>query len=76
MSEVNPEEIRNDARRAVADLVQTRIRLGLSQYRLAQLTGRSREAVRKIEAGDRLPTLQTFLLLCAALETDPAKLLK
>ena len=76
MKEVNSEEIRRDVRRAVHRLVENRKRLGLSQYRLAQLTGLSREAVRKIEAGERVPTLHTFLLLCTALEADPAKLLE
>jgi transcriptional regulator with XRE-family HTH domain len=75
MKEVNSEEIRRDVRRAVDRLVENRKRLGLSQYRLAQLTGLSREAVRKVEGGERVPTLHTFLLLCNALEADPAKLL-
>ena len=76
MNEVNPDEIRQDVRKAVAGLVETRKRRKLSQYRLAKLTGLSREAVRLIEAGNRVPSLHTFLLLCAALEADPAKLLK
>lgn len=76
MSKVDPEAEREKVRQAIAGLVSVRKKYGLSQYRVSQLAGISREAVRKIESGDRVPSLHTFLLLCSALQTDPAKLLK
>ena len=44
----------------------------MSQYRLAELTGLSREAIRLIEEGDgkRGPTLQSLLLMSDALDVD------
>ena len=56
----------------VAKLVEVRTEKGISQYRLAELTGLSREAIRLIEDGHgkRGPTLQSLLLICSALELD------
>ena len=66
----------SDAQKVVAEfvekLVEIRTRQGISQYRLAELTGLSREAIRLIEDGNgkRGPTLQSLVLICAALEVD------
>ncbi len=76
MSEVNPDEVTKNVQEAIARLVEARKELGLSQYRVAQLTGLSRESIRLIESGRRFPSLRNFLLLCTALELDPAKALE
>lgn len=66
----------SDAQEVVAAfvemLVEIRTQQGISQYRLAELTGLSREAIRLIEDGQgkRGPTLQSLVLMCDALGLD------
>jgi transcriptional regulator with XRE-family HTH domain len=48
-------------------LTALRERAGLSQYRLAQLTGVSRQAVSQLENGDSVPTWPTVQLIALAL---------
>ena len=73
---MEPDDIADRVEKIVAALVEARTSAGLSQYRLAELTGLSREAIRLIESGQRIPSLHTFLLLCAALEVDTAALFR
>jgi transcriptional regulator with XRE-family HTH domain len=43
---------------------------GLSQYALAKLTGLSKQAVSRLEQGDREPSWSTVQLLAVALDVD------
>ena len=43
---------------------------GLSQYSLAKLTGLSKQALSRLELGEREPTWATVQLIAAALGTD------
>jgi transcriptional regulator with XRE-family HTH domain len=54
-----------------------RIRWGrrISQQRLAQAAGLSRDTIGKLESGKRLPGLDTVLVICQVLEIDPNELL-
>jgi transcriptional regulator with XRE-family HTH domain len=56
-------------------LRQVREQKGLTRYRLAQLSGISKEGVNKLERGDADPRLSTLLKLAAALGVAPADLL-
>ncbi len=47
----------------------------VSQYRLAELTGLSREAIRLIENGQRSPTLHSLFLMSSSLGIDLAAIL-
>ena len=51
----------------VRGLIALRAAAGISQYRLAELTGLSRETIRLIENGDNSPTLTSLLLITSAL---------
>ena len=44
---------------------------GLTQKDLAAKMGGSLSAVKKLEHGDRIPTLRTLLSICKALNADP-----
>ncbi len=55
-------------RRVVRELAALRKAAGISQYRLAKMTGLSREAVRLIEGGERSPTLHSLFLISEALD--------
>jgi len=54
----------------VSRLARKRRERGLSIYRLAELTGLSKEAIRKVELGINTPTLVTVILICEALEVS------
>jgi transcriptional regulator with XRE-family HTH domain len=63
---------KGDARQLVGKVVQGlvahRTAAGLSQYRLAELTGLSRETIRLIESGQQSPTLASLFLISTALD--------
>lgn len=62
--------------KVVQGLIALRTAAGISQYRLAELTGLSRETIRKVEAGENSPTLATLFLISEALGSKLAPLVK
>jgi transcriptional regulator with XRE-family HTH domain len=56
-------------------LRQLREQKELTRYRLAQLSGVSKEGVNKLERGDADPRLSTLVKLAAALGVSPRDLL-
>ena len=58
------------------NLFLIRRRRGLSQARLAELAGLSKDGVSKLELGTRSPRLASVLALADALAVDPCELLK
>lgn len=52
-------------------LVSAREERGITQYRLAQLTGCSIQQISQIERGEREPKLSTLILLAHALGMEP-----
>jgi len=58
----------------VTRLVEARKEAGISQYRLAELSGVSREMIRQVESHSSVPSLYTFLALALALGKDPAEI--
>lgn len=73
---VEHSEAEAEVKRIVGQLTALRNAAGITPYRLAKLTGLSREAIRLIESGDRSPTLHSLLLISAALETPLGKVLQ
>lgn len=62
---------------AVAENVKNkRLRLGLSQEQLADLSGFHRTYIGSVERGERNVTLSTLEALAKALEVKPAELLQ
>src|SRR5215472_10808340 len=53
-------------------LTALRERAGISQYRLAQLTGLSRQAFWLLERGESVPSWPTVQLIALALGLDPS----
>lgn len=51
----------------IREIVRERIAKGWTQYRLAKESGISREAIAKIERGNRTPNLTTFIVLMGAM---------
>lgn len=49
---------------------------GITSNRLAELCGVGAVHIRKIESGTKLPSIQTFILICNALQTSPQYLLQ
>ena len=49
---------------------------GLSQDRLAELAGVHRTMVGHVERGEAMPTLGTIVRMAAALQVDPAELVR
>jgi transcriptional regulator with XRE-family HTH domain len=58
------------------NLVAARRRGGLSQSRLAERAGLSRDGIHKIEHGYRSPRIDSLILIAAALGVEPATLLR
>ncbi|WP_308775299.1 helix-turn-helix transcriptional regulator [uncultured Bilophila sp.] len=52
-------------------IVSAREQRGITQYRLAQLAGRSIRQISQIERGEREPKLSTLILLAHALGMEP-----
>ena len=48
-----------------------REKTGLTQKKLAERMDASLSAVKKLEHGDRIPSLRTVLILCQGLDMDP-----
>lgn len=69
-------EAEKGVKRLVRELVSLRKAAGISQYRLAKLTGLSREAIRLIENGERSPTLHSLLLIASSLAAKLGPLLE
>lgn len=67
-------EARQLVQKVVEGLVALRASAGLSQYRLAELTGLSRETIRLIEDGSNSPTLASLFLISSALGAELAPL--
>lgn len=53
-----------------------RLKLGLSMYAVGQRTGLHPTAIAKIERNALDVRLSSFVVICQALEADPAKVLK
>lgn len=49
---------------------------GITSNRLAELCKVGAVHIRKIESGAKLPSIQTFILICNALQTSPQYLLQ
>jgi DNA-binding XRE family transcriptional regulator len=64
---VDKSDARQRALKVVEGLAAHRTAAGLSQYRLAELTGLSRETIRQIENGTYTPTLASLFLISEAL---------
>ncbi len=58
------------------NLAAARKRVGVSQEALAEGSGLSRDAIGKLEKGQRTPRLDTLVALAATLGVDPATLLE
>jgi transcriptional regulator with XRE-family HTH domain len=70
---------RHDADIAIGfgqNLRLARRRAGLSQAELAATSGLSRDGILKIERGYRSPRIDSLILIAAALEVEPAALLR
>lgn len=52
-------------------LVRAHEKRGITQYRLAQLAGRSVQQISRIERGEREPKLSTIIMLARALNMGP-----
>lgn len=52
-------------------LVKARKERGITQYRLAHLTGRSIQQISQIERGEREPRISTVIMLAHALGMEP-----
>lgn len=52
-------------------LVQARKERGITQYRLAHLTGRTIQQISQIERGQREPKISTVIMLARALGMEP-----
>ena len=52
-------------------LRQHRENAGLTQVELAEKIGASLSAIKKLEAGDRIPSLKTVLMICRGLDVPP-----
>ena len=52
-----------NAEELIGEMVNERMAKGWTQYRLAKESGISREAIAKIERGNRTPNLTTFIVL-------------
>lgn len=52
-------------------LVKAREERGITQYRLARLTGRSIQQISQIERGQREPRISTVIMLACALGMEP-----
>lgn len=48
-----------------------REKAGLTQKELAEKMGASLSAIKKLEHGDRVPSLRTVLILCRGLDVEP-----
>ena len=72
---MNHSEAEQHVKQVVQELVAARKAAGMSIYRVAELTGLSRESVRLIEIGERSPTLHSLFLISAALGCDLGKIL-
>jgi transcriptional regulator with XRE-family HTH domain len=59
----------------LSEVARLRKEHGLSQERLAELSGVNRATIGMIEVGKRTPTLQTLSRLAAALDVEPGELL-
>lgn len=62
----DPEQKIVDA--VLARLVQVRLKKGISQNRLAELTGLSRSGIRHLEDGETNPTFYSVLKIATALK--------
>jgi transcriptional regulator with XRE-family HTH domain len=65
----------NIKERIAANLIFSRIRLGFSQKRLAQLSGLSLACIRQLESGKKFPKAEAFERLSEALGCKPCEFL-
>ena len=64
------------AKEICARLREIRESKGISKNRLAEGAGLSWAAVMRIEKGERMPSLNTLIRLCRALEVDLSSVIK
>jgi len=57
-------------------LREERIRQGVSLTRIAEMAGLSRQMVGYVERGLRVPTIDTLLRICGALQIDAVSALR
>lgn len=69
----DPEQQVVDA--VLARLVQARVKKGVSQNRLAELTGLSRSGIRHLEDGETNPTLYSILKIAKALNVKIGRMI-
>ena len=69
----DPEQQVVDA--VLARLVQARVKKGISQNRLAELTGLSRSGIRHLEDGETNPTLYSILKIAKALNVKIGRMI-
>jgi len=62
--------------RMVCALREQRERLGLSQNEVARRAGLSHTMVMRVEKQERMPTIDTLLRICAALDIELWRLLR
>ena len=73
---MKPDKDRKTVKAVCKALRDTRLEQGISQQRLAEITGISRTGLRHIESLETSPTLYSVLKLARALDLDVGDLLR
>ena len=67
---MNKRDAQNISDKIVAVLKEERIKKGISQYKLAKVTGMSKSSILYIENGKQHPTLYTIILISKYLNVE------